>query len=141
MYNFLSEKTNFAEYDNPIQELPTFTSQILGHKVKMSYQKDFNISFELGNHVGWSVLTNLTFGKKLIANASLILDLKAIEYRNVYKITPINFTLPETFSFSGDLPISCKLFKLRCTINLLCITYLENGKEIDFCLLQAASSI
>ena len=57
MTKFLSEKTNFAEYDEPIQELPTFTSEILGHKVKMSYQKDFNISFVLGNHVGRSVLT------------------------------------------------------------------------------------
>ena len=35
MYKFLSAKTNFAEFDESVQELPTFTSDALGHKVKM----------------------------------------------------------------------------------------------------------
>ena len=60
MTKFLSEKTNFAEYDESVQELPTFTSHVLGHKINMSYGEDFNISFELGSRIDGSVLTKDT---------------------------------------------------------------------------------
>ena len=136
MPKFLSEKTNFAEYDEPIQELPTFTSHVLGHKINMSYGEDFNISFELGSHMDGSVLTNLTFGNNLIANTSLILDLETIESGNVYKITPINFSQIETsmmfkFRYSFKDTTNVSHISLRLSTELGAIKLDDNTYNSD----------
>ena len=105
LQKFNAEKTNFAEYDEPVTELPTFTTYILGSRSGRYYGQDFNISVEtvtLG--MQWfsaSNPTNLTYGENLIKGSSLKLHFEAVRFGHAleyYKITPLSFSPSEVSS-------------------------------------------
>ena len=84
---FLSKKSNFAKYDEPLTELPTTTTWIFGPRQNMMYGEDFNITYKFGNTME---AKNLTFGENQI-EGTFSVDFETVEQGYKYKITPLGF--------------------------------------------------
>ena len=86
---FFKKRTNFAEYHEPITELPTIITHIDSlERGQFKYGKDFNISFE---HKETRIPANLTFGENEVNGSPLKVDFEAIDDGYKFKITPINY--------------------------------------------------
>ena len=84
---FTLKRTNFAEYDEPVNDVPTILTYIEGSKSPyLEYGKDFNIS--LGYATSYKVILKL--GKNLIGdgNERIEVDFEALWDGTVFKIIP-----------------------------------------------------
>ena len=104
---YISGKTNFAEFSEPISELPTmFTYIYYTRNTTYQFWDDYNISFGISEE--WMEdLTPLAFGDNTIVGVPFGLNLEEV-YEGVlpsqsFKITPINF--------KPDMPVSIYALK------------------------------
>ena len=101
---FQQKRTNFAEYDEPVDELPTISTYIHSSDTKLKFGTDFNISY--GPYMT-SKASSLTEGENVVTDSTLKLFFEDIG-RNTFKITPLNFEpgMPLdyelTFDFKND---------------------------------------
>ena len=112
---FRSKRTNFAEYLEPVTELPTITTYIQStDKIGvLLYGKDFNISYAVytGQYTdgGKSQLkyNNLTIGINKIEGSPLKVMFEIIydflNGREIFKITPLNFNPILSFPMHYEL--------------------------------------
>ena len=91
--NFNLGRTNYAQYSEPITELPTILT-IIDHVNRSQYKYGIDFNISVGEWM-WShnqgVSTNLTFGVNVIAGGLLKVEFEAI-LEHFFKITPINFS-------------------------------------------------
>ena len=110
LQRFSLKRTNFAEYDEEITELPTVFTYINPLSDKVKFKSDFNISYRRS---GAATSVNLTEGENIVSEGPLKVDFKQRGKENVFKITPLNFetgmdldyTLTYTFEKSFDLEL------------------------------------
>ena len=103
------KRTNFAEYDEEVMELPSIFTYVWT-RTNLKFNTDFNISYRLLGSVNY---VNLTGGENLVGDGPLRVDFQQREEENIFKITPINFkhgmgldyTLTFTFEKSLDLEL------------------------------------
>ena len=94
---YLQKKTNFYQYDEDIQELPsilTWLDPMLLDTNVIKLQRDFNISFGAS---GVAEETNLSLGINHIKDTSFIVKLEQTNNAinsNALKLTPLNFSMP-----------------------------------------------
>ena len=86
---YFSEKTSFAEFSEPLAELPTIHTYLnIPNRTALKYGEHFNISY--GQKFG--ARTNLTFGENLVPGSPLKVDFEAFFDGSLFLITPINFS-------------------------------------------------
>ena len=79
-------RTNYAEYEEPISELPTIVAYFEPDYLK--YGKDFNISYLVFSSGGNVQVFNLTPGENQVTEEGLI-DFEELHHGTTIKITPI----------------------------------------------------
>ena len=89
--NFRSGKTNFAQYSEPVTEIPTILTFIDSTKQRQyKYGIDFKISVgEWISNYNEGVSTNLTFGGNPISESPLIIEFEAVGNGHFFKLTPV----------------------------------------------------
>ena len=110
LQRFSLKRTNFAEYDEEITELPTVFTYINPLSDEVKFKSDFNISYRRS---GAAISVNLTEGENVVSEGPLKVDFKQRGKETVFKITPLNFkigmdldyTLTYTFEKSFDLEL------------------------------------
>ena len=94
---YLQKKTNFYQYDEDIQELPSimmWLDPMLLDTNVIKLERDFNISFGAS---GVAEETNLSLGINHIRDSSFIVKLEQTNNginSNAFKLTPLNFSMP-----------------------------------------------
>ena len=99
---YQSKRTNFAEYLEPVTELPSITTYIhsyYGDHRSFQYGKDFNISYSTNGEYSISERNiekeNLTFGVNRVRGSSLNVRFErlydGLYGRYLFRITPLNF--------------------------------------------------
>ena len=96
---FRLARTNFAEYDETVTELPTLITYIdnFEERSRLKYGVDFNLSF---GELESLKPTNLTFGENWMTGSSLKVDFEEINNGGLFKITPEHFSQGMPLSYS-----------------------------------------
>ena len=115
---FSAQKTFFAEYSEPVTELPSLLTYIDSSiRGDLKYGTDFNITFTYNGYQ-----TKLKLGKNYVGGAKpdrLELDLEALWDETVFRITPQNFptyvTTQQAMFYTFNQPSAIKKVNLQLT--------------------------